>query len=212
MPLYTTSFPSVSVAGNATITGSETVTGSLSVAGNACGETLPANHGIVAWTYDPSLAPNASLLTNGTVYLAAVYAQRSVSITKIYWWVTAVAVTPTASQNFVGIYDSTGARLQTTNVDADITSTGLKTTTITSQAITAGSFYWVAFVFNAATAPTLARATGTTGASSVVVMGQTAATYRFATNGTGQTSLPASITPASNSALNFAGPWAAVGT
>jgi hypothetical protein len=212
MPLYTTSFPSVSVAGNSTVTGNESVGGSLSVSGNTAGEVLPVNHGVVAWSYDPSLAPNASLLTNGTVYLSAVYAQRSVSVTKLYWWVTAVGVTPTSSQNFVGIYDSTGSRLQTTNVDADITSTGLKTTTITSQALTAGSFYWVAMVFNAATAPTVARGTGTTGASSVVVMGQTAATFRYATNGTSQTSLPTSITPASNSALNFAGPWVAVGT
>jgi hypothetical protein len=185
--------------------------GSIYTATGAFGEQLPVNHGFTGWTYDPSLALNTSLLTNGTVYLSKIHIPDDVTVTKIYWWVTAVAVTPTSNQNFVGLYSSAGTRLATTNVNADVTSTGLKSTTITGQALTAGSFVWVAMVFNAATAPTIARATGSGGLATAVNAGLTSATYRFATNGTSQTSLPASITPGSNVAGGFAGPWAAIG-
>jgi hypothetical protein len=112
--------------------------------------------------------------------------------------VSTVGATATAGQNFVGLYDSLGARLATTGVDADITTANVKTTTITSQTLTGGSNYWVGFVFNAGTPPTLARAVGGSAASSMANLGLTAANYRFAVNGTTQTSLPISITPASN--------------
>jgi hypothetical protein len=66
-------------------------------------------------------------------------------------------------------------------------------------------------VFNAGTAPTVARATGSAGIATAVNMGLTSGTYRYATNGVGQTALPASITPGSNVATGFAGPWVAAG-
>lgn len=185
--------------------------GSVYTATGAFGAQQPVNHAFSAWTYDMVTAVNGSLLTNGTVYLSKVHIPDEVSVTSLYWWVTAVGVTPTAGQNQVGLYNSAGTLLASANVDADISSTGLKTTTIASQGLTAGSFYWVAMVFNAATAPTVARATGQGGLASAVNAGLTAAGYRFATNGVGQTALPGSITPGSNTAAGFAGPWAAVG-
>lgn len=172
---------------------------------------IPARHNLIAWTYDPALCTNSSLLTNGTVYLAKLHVGAATACTKIYWWVAAAGATPTANQNQVGIYNSAGTLLTSTVVDADISSTGLKTTTIASQTLTASSFYWVGMVFNAATAPTLARMAGLSGLSTAVNVGLTAASYRFAINGTGQTALPASITPASNTTPNFGGPWAAIG-
>jgi hypothetical protein len=211
MPLYTTTFPTLTSAGALSVGGNAAVTGSLTVAGNALGETLPANHSAVAWAFDPAVNYNTQLLTNGTVYLTGLFIPRAVSVTKIYWWITSVAVTPTAGQSEVGLYSSAGTKLASANVDADLTSTGLKTTTISSQSLTAGSFVWVGAVYNAATAPTVARGPSVTGIGTVGNLGLTAATYRFATNGTAQTSLPSSITPASNSAAAFAGPWAAIG-
>lgn len=185
--------------------------GSIYTATGAFGAQQPVNHGFTGWTFDPVAAVNSSLLTNGTVYLSKVHIPDDVTITKVYWWVTTIGATPTSGQNFVGLYSSAGTRLATTGVDADITSTGLKTTTITGQNLTAGSFVWVAMVFNAATAPTVARGTGSAGLATAVNAGLTSGTYRFAVNGTSQTSLPASITPGSNVANGFAGPWAAVG-
>jgi hypothetical protein len=44
----------------------------------------------------------------------------------------------------------------------------------------------------------------------VANIGLSAASYRYATNATSQTSLPSSITPGNNSATTFAGPWVAI--
>lgn len=185
-------------------------TGAVYSAAGAFGVPQPANQTVQSWTCDPALALNSSLLTNGTVYLSKLEVSEPFGATKLHWWVTAAAVTPTAGQNFVGLYSAGGTRLATVNVDADITSTGMKTTTIPSQGLTSGSFVWVGMVFNAATAPTLARMTGLTGLASAVHLNLTSGTYRFATNGVGATSLPASIVTGSNVATGFAGPWVGI--
>lgn len=185
---------------------------SLNVSGSLAGEPSPVNpHALLAWTYDPSMATTGALLTNGTIYLSALYPAVSTNVTKLYYHISTAGAAPVAGQNFVGLYNAAGTRLQTTNVDAGVTTTGLQTVTITSQAVTAGSMYWVAMVFNAGTAPTIVRGTGVTGVGNMVNIGLSAASFRFATNATTQTSLPVSITPASNVTATFAGPWAAMG-
>lgn len=188
------------------------VTGYQDVTGFANGQASPAAHNLVAWTYDPSEAVNAIALTGGTVYLAKLHITRTVAVTSLYWWMPVAGVTPTAGQNFGGLYGSDGTRLATADADATVTATvGLQTLTIPSTTLTAGEFVWASLVFNASTLPTLSYASGATGASSACNVGLTAATYRYATAGTGQTSLPATITPASNVGSLLAGPWMAVG-
>jgi len=188
-----------------------TITGNLAVTGHALGQDTPAAHGIAAWCYDPALAVNSTTLTNGTLYLTRVNIPADVTVTKLYWWVGNSGSSPVTNQNHAGLYASDGTLLASTNVDAAVSSTGLKTTTISSQALSAGSFYWIGLLFNASVPPTLTRASGWTGVDAAANVGLTAATYRFATNGTGRTALPATITPASNAGTDIAGPWAAVG-
>lgn len=219
MPLYRTTFPSlsaaddISVGDDLSVTGDMTVGGTGQVTGFFNGEAHPVDHNLVAWTYDPSHAVNNIQLTGGTVYLAKLHITRSVSVTKLYWWMSVAGATPTAGQNFGGLYSSAGARLVTADADATVAaSAGLQSLTITSTALTAGTFVWAALVFNATTRPTVQYATGATGALAVCNTGLTAAAFRYATAGTSQTSLPASITPASNSGSLIAGPWMAVGT
>lgn len=172
------------------------------------GAASPALHGLTSWSYDPALAGASVAVTNGTVYLVRMpNFPAGTAITKLYWHVAVAGVTPTAGQNEVGLYSSAGTKLASTNVDADISSTGTKTTTITSQTPTADP--WIGWVFNAATPPSLARVTVGAGGS-LWNVGFTAANTRFATNGTVQTVLPSSITPASNSQASSAF-WAAVG-
>lgn len=184
------------------------VNGNLDTGMSALRMPTPVNHGLVAWTYDPTSSVNSTVLTNGTVYLSAIYPTENVSVTTIYWHVAVSGATPTAGENEVGLYSSAGTLLHSVNVDADISATGLVASTITSAALTAGSMYWVGFVFNAATPPGLARGAGLAAAAAVNNVGLAASSYRAATNGTLQTALPATITPASNSAgLLY---WAAV--
>lgn len=188
-----------------------TISGNLAVTGHALGQDTPAAHGIAAWCYDPALAVNSTTLANGTLYLTRVNVPADVTVTKLYWWVGNSGSSPVTNQNHVGLYASDGTLLASANVDAAVSSTGLKTTTITGQALSAGSFYWIGLLFNASVPPTLTRASGWTGVDAAANVGLTAATYRFATNGTGRTALPATITPASNAGTDIAGPWAAVG-
>jgi hypothetical protein len=206
-----TTFPAIPYAplDSPALTGSVSAV-HLDVTGNALGEATPDNHNLVAWAYDSPSGTTASTAVNGTVYLVKMMVNQACTITKIYWHVGTIGATPTSTQNNVGLYSSAGTRLATTNVDTSISSLGMKTTTITGQALTAGSFVWVGMVFNATTPPSLARCTAIGQFDQLVNVGLTAATYRFAVAGTAQTSLPVSITPASNAIPTFSY-WAAIG-
>lgn len=181
----------------------------LASSGNVLGAYQPNNHGVVGWSYDPVAAASATLITNGQVNLTKILIPVSVAVTTIYWSVTTAGATPTAGQNEVGLYSSAGTKLASVNVDSSVSSTGLKTGTISSQSLTAGSFVWVGWVFNATTAPTLARAMGGASAAGTINLGLAASAFRFAVNGTGQTVLPSSVTTGSN--LQGTSWWAAIG-
>lgn len=171
-------------------------------------EYQPDDHNLAAWAYQPPLATGSTVLTGGTVTLSGLKIRKDATINNIYWQIQTIASTVTAGQNFIGIYSSAGTRLVTVNIDAAITSTGLKTTPTGALALTAG-MYWVAWVTNASTPPALARGGALAGFADTANVGLTAATMRFATNVAGQTSLPASITPASNvAAISY---WSAIG-
>ena len=170
-----------------------------------------APHGLAAWCYDPALAVNSTEMSNGVLYLVRVDLYAAVNVTKIYWWIGNNGSSPVAGQNLVGLYSSTGVLLASTNVDSSVSSAGLKTTTITSQSLTAGSFYWVGLLFNASVPPTLTRGSGWTGVEAAANVGLTAANLRFAKNGSGRTALPSPLVPEINAGTDFAGPWVAIG-
>ncbi|WMI33664.1 hypothetical protein SEA_PATELGO_31 [Streptomyces phage Patelgo] len=169
---------------------------SLDVSGQALGLLSPRARGLIGWSTDPTNVQAGTTMTLGTVYLVGIYVNRSVNATTIYWGFTTTAVSsPTAGQCFVGLYNSSGTRLATAAVESVAGATGLNATTISSTALTPG-LYWVGLVFNGSSAGTHYRAGSLT--SSVLNIGVSAAGYQFATNGTSQTSLPATITPSSN--------------
>jgi len=198
------------LTGNAAVTGNLAIDGTLTVGGSSLATpstVQPTDHGFTAWSYDPSFASTGQLLVNGTIYLSAVYLRASATISKCWWLVSAAAVTPTAGQNWVGLVNSTGPVLSTAGIDSLITTASVaRSATLTTPQTVAAGVYWVALVCNAATAPTLMRTNGlATGTNNANLSG---GTLRYATSLTAQTTLPASITPASNSA----GPslWVAV--
>ncbi|MEU6543902.1 hypothetical protein [Streptomyces sp. NPDC046859] len=176
------------------------VGGTLTVAGSPVSvpsAPLPGDHGFHAWQYDPSFASTGQLLTNGTIYLSAVYLRQTVTVAKCWFLMSTAAATPTAGQNWIGLVNASGTVLSTASLDSVITtgSTARSATLTTPQAVAAGT-YWVAIVCNASTAPTLMRTNGmTTGTNNANLTG---ASLRYATNLTGQTTLPASLTMSSN--------------
>ncbi len=180
---------------------------SLDVVTSALGIFTPRDQGMVAWSLDPAEVRTGFLTVNGTVYLVGVKVARAADITKLFWSVSTAGATPTAGQNEVGLYNAAGVKLVSANVDAAVSSVGGKSTTVASTPVTPG-LYWLGMVFNASTAPTIGIA-GSVSAS-ITSLGLSAAGYRFATNGTGATALPASITPGSNTALAH-GVFAAIG-
>lgn len=186
------------------------VGGTLTVAGNpvaAPNMALPADHGFTAWSYDSSFASTGQLLTNGTIYLSAVYLRTAATISKCWFLTSTAGVTSTAGQNWIGLVNAAGSVLSSASLDSVITtgSTARSATLTAAQAVAAGT-YWVAIVCNAATAPTLIRTNGlATGTNNANLSG---ASLRYATNLTAQTTLPASLTMSSNAS----GPslWVAV--
>lgn len=184
--------------------------GTLSGAGN------PSNYsatdtGYAAWTYDPTIcnAGTSPLPTGGTVYLSQVLVRAPKTISNLVLNVNAAGVTLTASQNFAGIYNSAGTQLGVTADQSAVwNTTGCKNMPLAGGATTlTPGFYWIAFVSNGTTIPSFARASGVINAQ--IVNGQLGSgQYRFATNGAGATTLPASFTPSANVSSNLPN-WAA---
>lgn len=185
------------------------VTGALDVSGSCSGIWGPRDNALIAATGDPDQASGLNLLTGGTIYLARMGIARTATPTKLYWYVTTGATSPTASQNWIGVLDSTGALLgSSVDIAATSASSGLKTTTVAPGSLTAGTFVWGAIVCAAGVLPTLAGAPATA-LTALSNVGCATASLRYATNGTGQATLT-SRTPASNAA----GPaiWMGLGT
>jgi hypothetical protein len=168
---------------------------------------LPADQGMIAWSGDPAWGSlNSSTAANGSVYLVGLRVRAAATISTLWISVGTVAATVTAGQNGLALYDSTGARLSTAMSDTIFTTAGLRSGTLAAaQSVTAG-LYWVGILGNATTPVQLSRGTSILSTPNV---GLTAATYRYCLNGTGQTSFPSSITPASNTQTAAFTFWAA---
>lgn len=161
--------------------------------------------GYKAWTFPAEQVPGGGTIPGaGAVTLGKVLVNSSQSVSGIALWVATGGTGLTAGQNFAGVYNSSGTLVATT---ADLTTawagTGWMNHTLTGGpfALAAGS-YWVAIMSNAATTrPTFGR--GANLLSGALYNGMLSnANLRFATNGTGTTALPSSITPSSNVSNN----------
>lgn len=179
---------------------------SLDVPAYLAGIPHPRVHGFAAWTYPQEHCSAGKAGTAGTLYLAGLYVPRPVSITKLCWGNNSAGSGATAGQNFIGLYNSAGTLLASVGVDARVASAGAWQETISSTALTPG-MYWLAYLFNATSMPSVYRGGDLNGA--LMNLGLANSALRFATNGTGLTALPSSITPSSNSSAQFSY-WGAV--
>jgi hypothetical protein len=157
--------------------------------------TTPADLGFAQWTYDPGLTSANTTTVAGTVYLARLYLKEPTSITKLWTIINTAGSGATAGQNWLGLYDSTGALVISGGADAIVASNGPVSVTVASTPLTVGA-YWLAVVFNATGQPQLGRTSAAVASSNTP--NTSASTLRYAINGTGRTTLATPITPASN--------------
>lgn len=157
-------------------------------------EFTASDHGLLTWTHDPATLRNTGDdVVSGTVYLSKVkIVSNDTVVSNILYSVVTAGVGLTATQNLVGLYDSSGALLATsTDQTTNFGSVGLKTAAITPQTLSVGNYY-VAILSNyVTTSPQFA--TGAGGSTSPNA-GLTVATARFLTGSTTQTTLPVSET------------------
>jgi hypothetical protein len=178
----------------------------------------PADHGLLGWTDDPGLIANAtSTLTSGSVGLWEILMPDGGTMAAIHYDVTTAAVTPTASQNVLGVYKVSGTTATLVGYTADqgtnFTSIGPKTpaiaTTVAGQNLTvaAGDRIYVGVLWNGTTGPALARVSSNNVARN---WNLSAGQYRSCSYTTGgQTSLPSTINLATATSTASGG-WAAV--
>jgi hypothetical protein len=161
---------------------------------------IASDTALLAWNYDPVIAINATALaTGGEIQLCRVNVRQAITVTNVLYVVTAAGGTLTTNENFAGLYNSSGTLVGSS---ADQTSAWEATTGLYTNALSGGpyalaaGFYWVAFVVNGTTAPTLIRA-GNNGVPAVN-LGLSNATSRFAHTATSSQTSLTGFTPSGN--------------
>ena len=176
------------------------------VTSQIAGEFVPADHGLTAWSYDPALAANSSIMpTAGLVQTVRIKLNAATTITNLYLFCTTAGVTLTAGQCLAGIYQN-GTLLGTT-VDQSTawTTAGVKTMALTTPVVVSGTDLIIGFFYNGVTAPTFSRSAGTT----ALINANIAATAsRFATADAARTtSLATTLATLAGTSLSY---WAAI--
>lgn len=162
------------------------------------------DHGLIAWSYDAATAAQSSSApVSGVLYLVGLQCRTPFTTTKALFSASS-ATTPsgvTANENYVGLYNSSGTLVASVEIDSLLTSftAGEQSPSWSSSYSGPAGMYWFALLLNATTNPTLYRCGSTTDNQTPNANLTTASIYRICKAGTGQTSLPASITPSSNS-------------
>jgi hypothetical protein len=167
---------------------------------SAAGQWLPSDNGLLAASGPLDAATGTVTLVAGTLYLTKIPARVPGTWSSVWWGLNANG-SGASTGTFTGLYSSAGTLLTgSADIGTLLTSgavKGAQCALTTPQAVTAGTFAWAAILVNlAVTQPALYRGPGQN--CGAMNMGLVAATFRFAVNGTGLTSLPGSITPASN--------------
>lgn len=169
-------------------------------------EFNPVDANVLAWAYDPVMAPNSTALaTAGTVYVIKIHCPVAISVTNIIMQVVTQGSSLTSGQCFAALYQS-GSLLGTTADQATAWgTTGGKTMAISGGAVNvaAGDVY-VAVFFNGTTGPAFSRAANISGINGALA----AASSRFGTADTGRTTtMPGTLGTVAALSVSY---WAAL--
>lgn len=159
---------------------------------------------IVAWTGPPSFSTTAALAF-GRIQLNKFWLRNPATLTTVNFVLTTAGSSLTAGQNFVAIFDSAGNRVA---LSADATtafsSQGLKSIDMTTPYSAAVGGYYVAILPNGSGTIPIMVCNSAVG-SSMLNYGLTTSNARALQSGTGNTSIPTTLTLSSQnlSAMNF---------
>jgi hypothetical protein len=160
---------------------------------------LPADYGVLGWTYDPYLASNTTTLVAGQAIALQIQVPSALSVTNIVLFLNNAGVTLTNA--YAGLYSSAGVQL---GVSADQStawsSSGQKTIALVGgpYSVSAGSCFVGLLIGTAGTMPSMPTVAATN--STLINLGLTVA--RCAAIAGGLSALPASFTPSSLSVTN----------
>lgn len=157
-----------------------------------------ALNGLNGWSYDPtSMQAATAVPTKGIMNLMAVQATRGAPVTNLGLLVTSGGLVLAANQNPICLYDSGQASAGNLSLLGSVdqttawAGTGNLFGTIPGVGVTPGGLYYVGFLMNGTTAPTVGgRALASTGEPN---FGPSTAMPRSATSGAGLTAAPATI-------------------
>lgn len=189
--------------------------------GGAQGLWQPSVNGLLAATFDFDAAMAAYSASGGVgagfqhgqLQLVQLMTAKSITFSNIWLWQAAAATSPTYMA--VGVYNSSGTRLAQTSDQSGTGWTAFQTGVALGSSVAASpaSPVWIGILCAATTSPNCGQVVGiptSTVVSNGLNIGLSAASYRIAQNGSGLSTLPPSITPASNNILFAALPWVGV--
>lgn len=173
------------------------------------GNLYPEVNNLLAWTYDPVFSGGAGRLTEQTIYMQKFYLKRPQTLSSVMFHV-ANATAALATNSYVGLYSTAGNRLAVTaDISTEFETTGMKTVNFTTPYVALPGYYYTALL--AGDGPGLGPDVTTSGASAGLANANlTTSSLRFAIAGTGQTSLPATITMSGLVTAAGINPWIGV--
>lgn len=163
---------------------------------------LPAEQGLLAWTYDPNMAGHVTAQSNagvaGRITLVRLIIRKQITWSNIWIGLAGVDAGAVLSNCYLGVYDSSGNLKGTT---ADISSSLMsgataKPLTLVTPFTAAPGTYYVALLLNGTWA-TNSLTLKSSGAGISVNAGLTVPNLRYSNILTGQTSLPTTLALAS---------------
>lgn len=200
-PVFTTTVPS-GLTGSQFSAYSVAGTPSIRTAGGTTATLIPSSvdsrlHGLTAWNLDPIFCTN-NLPIQGSTFYFKIIVNYAMSVTNIVICQIAGGVGGTSNQNFVGLYNASGTRI---GISADLTTTFTGAANTTQVIPLAGGpvtiepgVYYVAILSNFVnTIPTFAAAPQVN-TTALATLNLSNSARRAMNSGSGQTSLPSSVT------------------
>lgn len=158
------------------------------------GESI-AGFGLALATCQPQYTAAAATV-NETLYAVRCTARESANITKLGCWVTTAGVTAGSGVNELAIASASGTILQSTgDMTTAFGSTGIAEGTITSQAVVAGTDYWL--ILLSSFTGTVVHYAGASAAAAIPAINSVYSAGSVAS----QATMPASFTPSTLTGL-----------